>query len=120
MICIGCPMGCLLSVKYIEKTIQSINGNRCKFGLEYAEKEIYHPERTLTSTVRVKNGNLPLVSVRTSKPITKNRIFEVMNLLAQVEIEAPIRIGEKIVENLFDTKVNIIATKNVLKSKRIS
>ena len=120
MICIGCPMGCFLSVEYIEKAIQSVNGNRCKVGLEYAEKEIYHPERTLTTTVRVKNGNLPLVSVRTSKPITKNRIFEVMSLLAQIEIEAPIKIGEKILENLFDTKVNIIATKNILKSKRIS
>jgi CxxC motif-containing protein len=115
LICIGCPMGCLLSVDYTGKTIQSINGNRCKVGLEYAEKECFNPERTLTTTVRVKNGHLPLVSVRTNKPLAKNRIFDAMTLLAKVEVEAPVRIGEKIVQNIFDTGVSIVATKNVLK-----
>ena len=118
MICIGCPLGCLLSVECIEKTIQSIDGNRCKLGLDYAEKEIFNPERTLTSTVRVKNGHLPLVSVRTSKPIPKNRIFDAMDLLAEIEVEAPIKIGHKIAENLFNTGVDTVATKNVERSQR--
>ena len=115
MICIGCPLGCSLSVEYVGKTIQSINGNRCKVGLEYAEKECFNPERTLTTTVRVRNGHLPLVSVRTNKPLPKNRIFDAMTSLAKVEVEAPIRIGEEIVQNLFDTNVNVVATKNILK-----
>lgn len=115
MICIGCPLGCSLSVEYVGKTIQSINGNRCKVGLEYAEKECFNPERTLTTTVRVRNGHLPLVSVRTNKPLPKNRIFDAMTLLAKVEVEAPVRIGEEIVQNIFDTNVNVVATKNILK-----
>jgi CxxC motif-containing protein len=115
MICIGCPMGCYLTVDYIGKTMQSITGNRCKVGLEYAEKECFNPERTLTTTVRVKSGHLPLVSVRTSKPIPKNRIFEAMDLLAKVEIEAPVKIGEEIIQNLFDTNVSVVATKNIVK-----
>ena len=115
MICIGCPMGCYLTVDYAKKTIHGISGNRCKVGLEYAEKEIVNPERTLTSTVKVKNGYLPLVSVRTNKPLPKSRIFGTMNLLAKVEVEAPVRIGDEIVENLFDTGVSIVATKNILK-----
>jgi CxxC motif-containing protein len=113
MICIGCPMGCYLAVEYIGTMICGVSGNRCKVGLEYAEKEIFNPERTLTTTVKVKNGNLPLVSVRTSKPIPKNIIFAAMNLLAKVEAEAPIRIGESIVQNIFNTGVNILATKNI-------
>lgn len=116
LICIGCPMGCYLTVDYDGKTIHSVSGNRCKVGLEYAEKEISNPERTLTSTVRVKNGHLPLVSVRTNKPLPKSRIFDTMDLLAKVEVEAPVRIGDKIVENLFGTDVNIVATKNVVKN----
>ena len=115
MICIGCPMGCYLTVDYVGKTIQSITGNRCKVGLEYAEKECFNPERTLTTTVNVKGGHLPLVSVRTSKPIPKNRIFEAMALLAKVEIEAPVKIGEEIIQNLFDTTVSVVATKNIVK-----
>ena len=115
MICIGCPMGCYLTVDYVEKTVRNVNGNRCKVGLEYAEKEISNPERTLTSTVRVKNGHLPLVSVRTNKPLPKNRIFDTMNLLAKVEVEAPVKIGDSIVQNVFETNVSIVATKNISK-----
>jgi CxxC motif-containing protein len=115
MICIGCPLGCSLNIDYIGKTLQNINGNRCKVGLKYAEKEIFNPERTLTTTVKVRNGHLPLVSVKTNNPIPKNRIFDAMILLAKVEVDAPIRIGEKIIQNLFNTNVSIVATKNILK-----
>jgi CxxC motif-containing protein len=113
MICIGCPMGCYLTVDYDKTTIREITGNRCKVGLDYAQKEISNPERTLTTTVKVKNGHLPLVSVRTNKPIPKNKIFDAMDLLAKVEVEAPIKIGELIVQNIFDTGVDVVATKNI-------
>ena len=115
MICIGCPLGCYLSVDYIGTTIRNVNENRCKVGREYAEKEISNPERTLTTTVKVKHGHLPLVSVRTNKPIPKSRIFDAMNVLAKVEVEAPIKIGEPIIQNIFNTGVNIVATKNISK-----
>ena len=115
IICIICPLGCSLTVEYAQKVIQSIEGNQCKLGLEYAEKEIFNPERTLTTTVRVKHGHLPLVSVRSDKPIPKELLFDAMNLLAKIEVEAPIRIKDKIVENLFDTGIDIIATKNIEK-----
>jgi CxxC motif-containing protein len=113
LICIGCPMGCYLTVDYVGTKIRDFSGNRCKVGLEYAEKEISNPERTLTSTVKVKCGHLPLVSVKTNKPIPKGRIFDAMNLLANVEVEAPIKIGDPIIQNIFDIGVNIVATKNI-------
>lgn len=113
MICIGCPMGCYLTVDYVGKKISGVSGNRCKVGVEYAEKEISSPERTLTTTVKVKNGHLPLVSVRTDKPMPKSRIFDAMNLLAEVEAKAPVKIGEIIIQDVFGTGVNIVATKNI-------
>ena len=114
MICIVCPMGCFLTVEHDQKKVQSIIGNKCNLGLDYAEKEVLNPERTLTTTVRVKNGHLPLVSVRTSKPIPKKLIFDTMTLLAKISVEAPVEIGERIIENLFDTNANIVATKAIL------
>lgn len=116
LVCIGCPIGCPLKVEYNQEKMLSVQGNKCKIGLEYAEKECFNPERILTTTVRVKKGNLPLVSVRTNKPISKKLIFDVMNLLAKVEVEAPIKIGEIIIENLFNTNTNIVATKNIFKN----
>ncbi len=117
MICIGCPMGCYISVDHVGTKIRHVRGNRCKVGLKYAEKEISNPERTLTTTVKVKHGHLPLVSVRTNKPIPKDRIFDAMNLLAEIELEAPVKIGEPIIQNVFDTGVNVVATKNILRKK---
>lgn len=115
LLCIVCPLGCPLTIDYTQKTIKSINGNRCKLGIEYAKKEISNPERTLTTTVKVTKGHLPLVSVRTNKPIPKNKIFDTMNIIAQIELQAPIKIGDIIIKNLFNTKVNVIATKNITK-----
>jgi len=116
MICIICPLGCNLFVHYTLKDIKNVEGNRCKLGLEYAEKEIFNPKRTLTTTVRVNNGHLPLVSVKSKKPLPKERLFEAINLLAKIEVEAPIRIGDKIIANLFDTGVDVVATKNIEKT----
>ena len=118
MICIGCPMGCYLTVDYVGTKIDDVSGNRCKVGLDYAEKEISNPERTLTTTVQVSNGHLPLVSVKTDKPIPKNRIFDAMDLLAKIEVEAPVEIGEPIAKNIFNTGVNVVATKNIVKNKK--
>ncbi len=116
LICIICPLGCNLFVNYSLKSIQNVEGNQCKLGLEYAEKEIFNPERTLTTTVRVKHGHLPLVSVKSEKPLPKEHLFEAMNLLAKIEVEAPIRIGDKIIANLFNTGVDIVATKKIEKT----
>jgi CxxC motif-containing protein len=117
LICIGCPMGCYLTVDYTDPKTIAVSGNRCKVGLQYAEKELSNPERTLTTTVKVRNGHLPLVSVRTNKPIPKSRIFDAMNLLAKMEVEAPIKIGQTILQNIFESGVNIVATKNIQKTK---
>jgi CxxC motif-containing protein len=118
MLCIICPLGCSLTVNFTQKAIQSVKGNQCERSLGYAEKEIFNPERTLTTTVRVKHGHLPLISVRTNKPLPKELLFDAMNVLAEIEVEAPIKIGHKIVGNLFNTGVDVVATKNVERSLR--
>ena len=118
LICIGCPMGCYLAVEHVGKKMCAVSGNRCKVGFQYAEKEISNPERTLTTTVKVKHGHLPLVSVRTNNPIPKNRLFDVMNFLSKVEVDAPIKIGDIIVQNIFSTGVNIVATKDIQKTNK--
>ena len=117
MICIGCPMGCYINVDYVGTKIRNVCRNRCKVGLEYAEKEISSPERTLTTTVKVKHGHLPLVSVRTNKPIPKSRILDAMNLLAKIEVEAPIKIGDPIIQNIFNAGVDIVAKKTSQKDE---
>ncbi|HDH40821.1 MAG TPA: DUF1667 domain-containing protein [Candidatus Altiarchaeales archaeon] len=112
-ICIICPNGCEIEVRYSEKGIEKVSGNLCGRGLDYVKKELFSPERSVTSSVEVRNGSLPLVSVKTSKPIPKEKIFAVMDEIAGIEVEAPIRIGDVIVKDVLGTGADIIATKNV-------
>ena len=114
--CIGCPMGCQVTVDYDGEDIHSVTGNTCKRGDIYARKEVTHPTRIVTSTVRVDGGRIPQVSVTTAQDVPKEKIFEVMDALKGVHVAAPVRMGDVILENAAGTGVNIIATKNVPKT----
>ena len=63
--CIGCPLGCALTVTMEEGTVVSVTGNTCPRGDAYARKEVTNPTRIVTSTVRVQGGVCPMVNVKT-------------------------------------------------------
>ena len=56
LICIGCPMGCPLTVQLEDGEILSITGQTCKRGEVYARNEVTNPTRIVTSTVMVEGG----------------------------------------------------------------
>ena len=113
LICIGCPLGCPLTVEMEGKEVKSVSGNTCPRGDAYAKKELTNPTRIVTSTVRVAGGKLAMVSVKTQSDIPKGKIFDCVKALKEVEVTAPVKIGDVIVENVAGTGVNVIATKNV-------
>lgn len=111
--CIGCPLGCAVTVELDNGEIIRVTGNTCKRGDDYARKEVTHPMRVVTSTIRVTGGELPVVSVKTEQDIPKEKIMDIMNSLADISVPAPVHIGDIILENVAQTGVNIIATKDV-------
>lgn len=113
LICIGCPLGCPLTVEMEGSEVKAVSGNTCPRGDAYARKEMTNPTRIVTSTVRVAGGRLAMVSVKTASDIPKGKIFDCVKALKDVEAKAPVKIGDVIVENVAGTGVNIIATKNV-------
>lgn len=113
LICIGCPLGCPLTVEMEGNEVKSVSGNTCPRGDAYAKKELTNPTRIVTSTVRVAGGKLAMVSVKTQSDIPKGKIFDCVKALKDVEVIAPVKIGDVIVENVAGTGVNVIATKNV-------
>jgi CxxC motif-containing protein len=118
LICIGCPMGCQLSVKIKEDKVVEVTGNTCKNGKEYGEKECTNPTRIVTSSVYVEGGEIDVLSVKTERDIPKDKVFDCIKLLKGKIVKAPINIGDVIVENVVNLGINIIATKNVKRSKR--
>lgn len=109
--CIICPLSCVIQVQYHNGKVR-IDGYLCHNGKIYAEEETLSPIRTLTTTVLLENGDLPLLSVRTEKPIPKKDLFEAMKALKKVKVSAPVEIGQVIIENLLGLGVNVIASRN--------
>ena len=114
LICIGCPMGCPLTVELENGEIKTITGYTCKKGETYARKEATNPTRIVTSTVRVEGGRADMVSVKTREDIPKDKIFQCVKALKGVTVKAPIRIGDVVVADVAGTGVDIVATKEVL------
>lgn len=115
LVCIICPLGCNLKAVISGGRIEEIAGNTCPRGAEYARKELTDPRRVLTTTVRVRGGSLPAVSVKTLTDIPKDRIFQCMRELKDVVLEAPVDTGQVAVESIADTGIPVVTTKTVRK-----
>jgi CxxC motif-containing protein len=112
-ICILCPNGCEISVSVNNGNIENLEGALCDRGQEYVRQELFAPQRNIASSVKVEGGNLPLVSVRLTEAIPKEKIFEVMDQIKKVKVEAPVAIGQVIIPNVLGLGRDVIATKHV-------
>lgn len=112
LICIGCPLGCMLTVEMNGAEVVNVTGNTCPRGKAYAEKEVTNPTRIVTSSVRVSGGDRVSVSCKTKSDIPKGMIFDVARALKDVVAEAPVCIGDVLVEDVAGTGVAIVATSN--------
>ena len=115
LICIQCPMGCHLEVTKADDGSVSVSGNTCPRGEAYGTKEVTTPTRTVTSIVKVTNGEIPVVSVKTASDIPKEKIFDVMKEIRAAVTEAPVAIGDVVIENAAGTGVNVVATKDIVR-----
>ena len=111
--CINCPMGCALTIEMEGNEVVSISGSTCPRGDAYGRKEVTNPTRIVTSTVRVTGGTADMVSVKTKQDIPKEKIFDCVKALKDVEVQAPVHVGDVIVSDVAGTGVDIVATRNV-------
>ena len=111
--CIGCPLGCSLTVTMENDLVTSVTGNTCPRGDAYARKEVTNPTRIVTSTVRVKDGAAQMVNVKTASDIPKGKIFDCVAALRDVCVTAPVHIGDVIVADVAGTGIDVIAARNV-------
>ena len=116
LICIGCPMGCQLTVNMEDADDITVTGNTCPRGEAYGKKEVTNPTRIVTSSVKIIDGTIARVSVKTENDIPKGKIFDIMKEIRETTVTAPIHIGDVILKNVADTGVDVIATKDVERS----
>lgn len=111
LVCIVCPKGCHLKVD--EKNDFAVTGYSCERGKEYGKKELIHPTRVITSTVKITGAAQCRLPVKTNSDIPKKDIFRAMALLNQVTVQAPVKIGDIVVPNILGLGVDFVATKNI-------
>ena len=107
--CIICPRGCRLQVD----DNMNVTGNTCPRGKDYAISELTNPVRSITSSIRVRNRDDLLVSVKTSGQIPKGKIFDVMEEINKLSVDAPTRIGDIAKKDILGLGVDILITKNI-------
>ncbi len=111
IICIVCPIGCRGSLVLDSKgNIVKTEGYRCKKGREYAKKEFKNPVRVLTATVFTSYREKPLLPVKTSSPIPKERMMDVMKFLKNMKVTTPVKTGDVLAKNILNLGVDIVAT----------
>lgn len=107
--CIVCPRGCRLVVD----DDLNVTGNTCPRGKTYAISELTNPTRMVTTTVRVENRDHVVCSVITSKPIQKDKVFDVIKLVNELKVSAPTKVGDVLSKNILGTDVDLIISKNI-------
>lgn len=112
LVCIVCPRGCHMKVD----GDLNVTGNFCPRGESYAKAELTHPTRVVTSTVRLVGGTYPRCPVKTSAPVPKERIPELMETLNAVEAAAPVHIGQVLVPDILGTDADLVATREIPKA----
>ncbi len=111
--CIVCPTGCLIHVENVNGEL-IIEGHTCKRGEVYASDEFIAPKRILTTTMRVENGFLPLIPVRSNSPVPKERLGDALKEIAKIKVIAPIKVGDILIENVLGLEINIIASRDLI------
>lgn len=111
MVCVSCPLGCSMRVELAQDgKVINVEGNTCPRGQKYAVDECTAPVRMVTSTVKVNNGSHPVIPCKTSKPVPKSMMFEIMEKINSITVKSPVRMGDIIIENVCGTGADIIAT----------
>ncbi|MDR1604025.1 MAG: DUF1667 domain-containing protein [Gracilibacteraceae bacterium] len=110
--CLICPTGCRLRLVWAEANpaARQINGAGCARGIEYAEQEMTDPRRTLTSTVKVRGGRLPLVSVRSAAPLPRDLLLPAVALLRDLCLDAPVESGRVLLADILGAGTALVTT----------
>ena len=114
VICIVCPKGCHLQVTQNEQTGEyDVKGATCERGIEYGINEVTNPVRVLTSTVKIAGSNLVRCPVRTDGSVPKAKIFDCMDEINNVQLQAPVQVGDVVIKDIAGTGIDLIATRSI-------
>lgn len=116
--CIGCPFGCALTVTVDNGVVTAVSGNECGRGPAYARQECLRPERMVTALMFIPGASRPL-SVKTARPVPKEKIMACLEAIRRVRPALPVRIGQVVLEDVAGTGVPVVATCDLAAPARV-
>ena len=90
------------------------NDNSIEYNVDTENSETFEElnvDKNIISNETVENDDLIL---------NENEIFEVMEEIKKLQIEAPVKIGDIVEKNILDLNVDLIAAKNIEKISSLS
>jgi CxxC motif-containing protein len=112
-LCTGCPLGCRLEVDAVDGDVIEIRGFECKIGERYGYQEHTDPRRPVSTTVAISAAALPRLPVRAAEPFPKDRVVDLVALLREIAVTAPVTRGEVLVADALGTGIDVIATRSM-------
>ena len=113
--CVVCPAGCKITVTLEDGKVTDVKGQTCPRGKTYAQNEVTHPVRTLTTMVLLENAaaGTKTLPVKTNKPLSKELLFAAMDELAGFAVKAPVTVGTVLLKDFMEPGVDLVACKTV-------
>ena len=113
--CIICPMGCNMEVTLDREKgiVENVLDNGCPRGAKYAEKELLNPTRTLTTTIKVLQGNLAVVPVKSKDELPKDKLLQYMEVIRRTFVKTPIKVGDILIKDILGSGIDIVACADV-------
>lgn len=116
MVCISCPIGCRLTVS-LEGDAVRVSGNQCPRGEVYGTEEMLAPRRVVTATVATDSAVVPRLPVRTTGPLPKEHIDELLNHAYKMTVALPVKRGQIIIGDVMGTGIDLVASRDVTASE---
>lgn len=111
--CIICPNGCDIEARIEDGKLLAVEGALCPKGEAYVKQELINPQRTISTSVLVRGGVLPLASVRLTAPVPRESLQDVMDEIKKISLDAPVTAGTVVIKNIMGFDSDVIVTKSV-------
>lgn len=114
LVCITCPNSCHMTAEFRDGQ-WVVTGNRCPRGRKFAEDEMTCPKRTFSTTVKTAWKEMPVIPVRVSEEVPKEKISDIMEVINHTTVRACIGRGEALIPDVLGLGADVIVTSNCLK-----
>jgi CxxC motif-containing protein len=114
LLCIGCPLGCHLTIEHADGDIIEVRGFRCRKGDRFAREELTAPVRNVSTTIGIRGARLARLPVQAGTPVPKESVRRLCERARPLVVDAPITLGDVVATvDLDGAVIDLVATRSL-------